>query len=171
MDEFDRVLDALLDTVTPDNVPEDTILALNLLVSHTVVAALDLLDKKCVTRYDTPGGRKAYIVSGSTDSYAVEIDVFRNTPPSALENDSYTTTESRLFRTPRHFCTCPAFAYTVLLRSPRSPLDDEEEELSPLVCKHVLAVLLASRLHKWTVRTVSFQELDGIYTELFASPT
>ncbi len=81
-------------------------------------------------RYDTPGGRVAYIVSGSTDTYAVEIDVFKRPSSTHFESDQRTSaTRDQELGPPRHFCTCPAFAYSVLLRN--SVGSSDNEDLSP----------------------------------------
>ncbi|KAH8994741.1 hypothetical protein EDB86DRAFT_2925494 [Lactarius hatsudake] len=45
-----------------------------------------------------------------------------------------------------HFCTCPTFAYAVLI----SP--------SQMACKHVLATLIAERLSKSVVREMGKDE-------------
>jgi len=118
-------------------------------------------------RYDTPGGRVAYIVAGSTDTYAVDIDVFRRPSPALSESNQHTSAGDRELGHPRHFCTCPAFAYSVLLRNSAVPLDNED--LSPSMCKHILSVLLASRMQRCNVKLVSIDEVDGIYNEVLVS--
>lgn len=72
-----------------------------------------------------PGGRVAYIVSGSTDTYAVEIDVFKQPSSAPPASEQCTSAEAQGPGPPRHFCTCPAFAYSFLLRNSMN------EDLSP----------------------------------------
>jgi len=110
-----------------------------------------------------PGDRVAYIVSGSTDTYAVEIDVFKRPSSAPPASEQCTSAEAQGPGPPRHFCTCPAFAYSFLLRN------SINEDLSPSMCKHILSVLLASRMQRCIVKHVSVDEADEIYNDVLAS--
>ncbi|KAI0930154.1 hypothetical protein AcV5_006940 [Taiwanofungus camphoratus] len=91
-----------------------------------------LLAGVVVLKYVTPWGRVQYEVLGSTASYTVFPDLFY--PGSSVH----------------FYCTCPAFAYSVLSSE------------SQLMCKHVLATLLAQRLSKCIERPINPNELAAI---------
>ncbi|PCH43384.1 hypothetical protein WOLCODRAFT_75141, partial [Wolfiporia cocos MD-104 SS10] len=97
-----------------------------------LLAALDLIDRESVIKYKTPWGRAQYEVLGSTNSYAVF-------PEMLLTNMQ-----------PMAYCTCPAFAYSVLLSG------------SQLMCKHLLATILAERLSRCSERHVDPNEFANI---------
>ncbi|KAH8982688.1 hypothetical protein EDB92DRAFT_1804339, partial [Lactarius akahatsu] len=105
-----------------------------------LLAALDLIDRDCgqcpsssmprslsVVKYVSPWGRHHFSVFGMTDSYTII--------PSLHRSGSVP-----------HFCTCPAFAYAVLISQ------------SQMACKHVLATLIAERLSKCVVREMGKDE-------------
>ncbi|KAH7914106.1 hypothetical protein BJ138DRAFT_1080115 [Hygrophoropsis aurantiaca] len=92
-----------------------------ILPDATIIAALDLVDRDNVIKYTTPWGRCHYEVLGSTATYTV-------------------------FTNP-NYCTCPAFAFSVLLAE------------SHLMCKHLLATRLGEQLSRCVVRPISDEEL------------
>ncbi|XP_074746500.1 zinc finger SWIM domain-containing protein 7 isoform X1 [Strix uralensis] len=74
------------------HVPDDLLLGLKFIFGPCAVPALDLVDHRSVTRVTSPSGRTAYQVLGSSGKL-------------------YTCYSSC------HFCTCPAFGFTVLQKS------------------------------------------------------
>ncbi|KAH9979059.1 hypothetical protein BGW80DRAFT_1282704 [Lactifluus volemus] len=120
-----NILQAILETIEPGNLPDEAVEKLGVLFSEQLLlAALDLIDRDCVVDYISPWGRSHTCVLGMTGSYTVFPSLHRSCSiPS--------------------FCTCPAFAYTVLISH------------SQIVCKHVLATLIAQRLSKCVVREMS----------------
>ncbi|KZV86569.1 hypothetical protein EXIGLDRAFT_840627 [Exidia glandulosa HHB12029] len=106
-----QLADAAIDAFEPGNASEERVQALrHFFPDSLIIASFDLIDRGCVNKYVAPWRTVAYRVAGSTDRYAVTTD-----PP---------------------FCSCPAFAYGVLISGTHS------------LCKHVLAVRLAERLDK-----------------------
>ncbi|KAH8994733.1 hypothetical protein EDB86DRAFT_2851699 [Lactarius hatsudake] len=92
-----------------------------------LLAALDLIDRDCVIKYVSPWGRHHFSVLGMTDSYTVFPSLHRSASVP-------------------HLCTCPAFAYAVLISR------------SQMACKHVLATLIAEHLSKCVVREMGKDE-------------
>ncbi|XP_030328506.1 zinc finger SWIM domain-containing protein 7 isoform X1 [Strigops habroptila] len=74
------------------HVPDDLLLGLKFIFGSCAVPALDLVDQRSVTRVTSPSGRTAYQVLGSSGKL-------------------YTCYSSC------HYCTCPAFGFTVLQKS------------------------------------------------------
>ncbi|XP_035416885.1 zinc finger SWIM domain-containing protein 7 isoform X2 [Cygnus atratus] len=91
----------------------------------SAVPALDLVDHRSVTRVVSPSGRTAYQVLGTSGKL-------------------YTCYSSC------HFCTCPAFGFTVLQKS------------ESLLCKHILAVYLSQAMGACQELTVSEEQLTNI---------
>ncbi|OCH85101.1 hypothetical protein OBBRIDRAFT_340942 [Obba rivulosa] len=108
------------------------------LPDNLVLAALDLIDRDSVVKYCAPWGRVRYEVLGSTATYTV----FPQLPSPDSDIMAY--------------CTCPSFTYSVLLSK------------SQLMCKHVLATLLAERLQKCVERPVTADELASTVTRCFS---
>ncbi|XP_032934479.1 zinc finger SWIM domain-containing protein 7 isoform X3 [Catharus ustulatus] len=73
-------------------VPDDLLLGLKFIFGPSAVPALDLVDQRSVTRVRSPSGRTLYQVLGSSGKL-------------------YTCYSSC------HFCTCPAFGFSVLQKS------------------------------------------------------
>ncbi|XP_059722034.1 zinc finger SWIM domain-containing protein 7 isoform X3 [Haemorhous mexicanus] len=73
-------------------VPDDLLLGLKFIFGPSAVPALDLVDQHSVTRVRSPSGRILYQVLGSSGKL-------------------YTCYSSC------HFCTCPAFGFSVLQKS------------------------------------------------------
>ncbi|KAH9027733.1 hypothetical protein EDB85DRAFT_1974243 [Lactarius pseudohatsudake] len=122
------VLNTILETIEPGNLSDEAVEKLGVLFSdQLLLAALDLIDRDCVIKYVSPWGRHHFSVLGMTDSYTVFPSLHRSC--SVL-----------------HFCTCPAFAYAVLISQ------------SQMACKHVLATLIAERLSKCVVREMGKDE-------------
>lgn len=106
-------------------VPDDHLSALKFVFGASAVPALDLVDRRSVTRLGSPSGRTVYQVMGSSGKM-------------------YTCYATCLF------CTCPAFAFSVLRRG------------DSLVCKHLLAVQLSRALGACQDVTVPDQQLTGL---------
>ncbi|NXN08981.1 ZSWM7 protein, partial [Indicator maculatus] len=98
---------------------------LKFIFGPSAVPALDLVDQRSVSRVLAPSGRSAYQVLGSSGKL-------------------YTCYSSC------HFCTCPAFGFTVLQKS------------ESLLCKHILAVYLSQALGACQELTVSEEQLTSI---------
>ncbi|TFK89091.1 hypothetical protein K466DRAFT_598082 [Polyporus arcularius HHB13444] len=130
--ELKALLEQVLDGFTPDTI-DDSIEKLRFFFPETLLlAALDLIDRDSVIMYKTSWGRPQYEVLGSTATYAVF--------PGLLSPGGYKLA----------YCTCPAYAYSVLLSE------------TQIMCKHVLATLLAQRLSRCIERPVSADELASI---------
>ncbi|KAI0355708.1 hypothetical protein OH77DRAFT_1454232 [Trametes cingulata] len=131
-----RELTALLHKVIKELSPEtldDTLEKLRFFFPETLLlGALDLIDRDSVIVYKTPWGRAQYEVLGSTATYAV----FPGLPSAKGHALAY--------------CTCPAYAYSVLLSE------------TQLMCKHVLATLLARRLERCIERPINADELASV---------
>ncbi|KAI0268873.1 hypothetical protein BC834DRAFT_821015, partial [Gloeopeniophorella convolvens] len=120
-----------------------------LLPPQLLFAALDLIDRECgkplaarpvpaVVKYVAPWGRAHFSVLGQTSAYTVFPRL-------------------RLAVAARAFCTCPAFAYAVLIAQ------------SQLVCKHVLAAQIAERLAKCVVRELGKDEFAAVLARQLGS--
>ncbi|XP_037736196.2 zinc finger SWIM domain-containing protein 7 isoform X2 [Chelonia mydas] len=107
------------------HVPDDLLLALKFVFGSSAVAALDLVDQHSVTRIVSSSGRAVYQVLGSSGKL-------------------YTCYASC------HFCTCPAFAFSVLRKN------------DSLVCKHILAMYLSQATGACQELSVSDQQLASI---------
>ncbi|KAN0135400.1 hypothetical protein V8E53_006679 [Lactarius tabidus] len=126
------VLHTILETIEPGNLSDETVEKLGVLFSdQLLLAALDLIDRDCVIKYISPWGRHHFSVTGMTDSYTVFPTLHRSCSIP-------------------HFCTCPAFAYAVLISQ------------SQLTCKHVLATLIADRLSKCVKREMGKDEFVSL---------
>ncbi|KAI0256397.1 hypothetical protein BJV78DRAFT_1118074 [Lactifluus subvellereus] len=113
-------------------VSDEAVEKLSVLFSEQLLlAALDLIDRDCVVKYISPWGRSHFCVLGMTGSYTV----FPSLHKSCLVPS---------------FCTCPAFAYAVLISH------------SQITCKHVLATLIAQRLSKCVVREIGKEEFVSV---------
>ncbi|XP_067328218.1 zinc finger SWIM domain-containing protein 7 [Anolis sagrei] len=107
------------------HIPDDLLLALKFVFGASAVPALDLVDRQSVTRLASPSGRTVYQVSGSSGKL-------------------YTCYASC------HFCSCPAFTFSVLRKGER------------LVCKHILAIYLSRALGTCQELTVPEQQLTKL---------
>ncbi|XP_060115003.1 zinc finger SWIM domain-containing protein 7 [Heteronotia binoei] len=106
-------------------VPDDLLSALKFVFGASAVPALDLVDRQSVTRIVSPSGRTVYQVLGSSGKL-------------------YTCYASC------HFCSCPAFAFSVLRKS------------DSLLCKHLLAIYLSQALGRCQEVTVSNKQLTSL---------
>ncbi|KAI0762101.1 hypothetical protein BD413DRAFT_585527 [Trametes elegans] len=124
---FEKVLSDLNpDTLTVD----DAVEKLRFIFPETLfLGALDLVDRDSVLVYKTAWGRPQYEVLGSTVTYAV----FPGLPSASGHALAY--------------CTCPAYAYSVLLSE------------THIMCKHLLATLIARRLDRCIERPI---DADGL---------
>ncbi|NWY17482.1 ZSWM7 protein, partial [Aphelocoma coerulescens] len=98
---------------------------LKFIFGPSAVPALDLVDQRSVTRVIAPSGRTLYQVLGSSGKL-------------------YTCYSSC------HFCTCPAFGFSVLQKS------------ESLLCKHILAVYLSQAMGACQELSVSEEQLTNI---------
>ncbi|EIW82673.1 hypothetical protein CONPUDRAFT_151735 [Coniophora puteana RWD-64-598 SS2] len=116
----------------------------------TIVAALDLVDRESVIKYITPWSRAHYQVNGTSATYAVFLSLpnHHSTYVRASANVLPTVSPS-----PSHYCTCPAFAFMVLMAE------------SHVMCKHVLAALLAERLGHLAERPINGDQLATMMME------
>ncbi|XP_006138762.1 zinc finger SWIM domain-containing protein 7 isoform X2 [Pelodiscus sinensis] len=110
------------------HVPDELLLALKFIFGSSAVAALDLVDQHSVSRVVSPSGRAVYQVLGSSGKV-------------------YTCYAAC------HFCTCPAFAFSVLRKN------------DSLLCKHLLAVYLSQAAGVCQELSVSDQHLASILLE------
>jgi len=136
--EVVQVLNSILDSITPDALSDEAVEDLQtLLPENLVLAALDLVDREKVIQYITPWGTKIYQVLGSTATYSVCVDMTVAPIP--------------------YYCTCPAFAYAVLLSETHA------------MCKHVLATCVARRLSQCLDRPVGPDDLYHLLSRQFGS--
>ncbi|XP_075296049.1 zinc finger SWIM domain-containing protein 7 isoform X2 [Opisthocomus hoazin] len=118
---------------------------LKFIFGPSAVPALDLVDQRSVTRVMSPSGRTAYQVLGSSGKL-------------------YTCYSSC------HFCTCPAFGFTVLQKSESLLIEGDIPALLLLStwlcyclqCKHILAVYLSQAVGACQELTVSEEQLTSI---------
>ncbi|CAF98509.1 unnamed protein product, partial [Tetraodon nigroviridis] len=73
-------------------IPDDLLMALRFVFGPCALQALDLVDRRSVTRLSSPSGRSVFQVTGGSGR-------------------SYTCLVSC------HYCPCPAFSYSVLRRN------------------------------------------------------
>ncbi|XP_008569036.1 PREDICTED: zinc finger SWIM domain-containing protein 7 [Galeopterus variegatus] len=113
----------------PRTVPDEHLLSLKFVFGSSAIQALDLVDRQSVTLVSSPSGRHVYQVLGSSGK-------------------TYTCLASC------HYCSCPAFAFSVLRKS------------DSLLCKHLLAVYLSQVMRTCQQLSVSDKQLtDIILTE------
>ncbi|KAI0665935.1 hypothetical protein C8Q78DRAFT_985587 [Trametes maxima] len=126
------LLEKVIQELSPDTL-DDSLEKLRFFFPETLLlGALDLIDRDSVIAYKTSWGRTQYEVLGSTATYAV----FPGLPSPNGHALAY--------------CTCPAYAYSVLLSK------------TQLMCKHVLATLLACRLERCAERNITADELASV---------
>ncbi|XP_031823727.1 zinc finger SWIM domain-containing protein 7 isoform X1 [Sarcophilus harrisii] len=107
------------------SLPDKLLLALKFLFGPSAVQALDLVDRRSVTRISSPSGRTVFQVLGSSGK-------------------AYTCFTSC------HYCSCPAFAFSVLRKS------------DSLLCKHLLATYLSLALGLCQELSGSNRQLAGL---------
>ncbi|KAI0821691.1 hypothetical protein BC628DRAFT_1523473 [Trametes gibbosa] len=126
------ILETVIKELDANNL-DDSLEKLRFFFPETLLlAALDLIDRDSVIVYKTAWGRPQYEVLGSTATYTV----YPSLPSANGHNLAY--------------CTCPAYAYSVLLSE------------TQLMCKHVLATLLACRLERCVERPITADELASV---------
>ncbi|KAI5757532.1 ZSWIM7 [Gulo gulo luscus] len=106
-------------------IPDEHLLSLKFIFGSSAVQALDLVDRQSVTLISSPSGRRVYQVLGSSGK-------------------TYTCLASC------HYCSCPAFAFSVLRKS------------DSLLCKHLLAVYLSQVMGTCRQLKVSDKQLTDI---------
>ncbi|ELR62567.1 Zinc finger SWIM domain-containing protein 7, partial [Bos mutus] len=105
---------------------------LKFVFGSSAVQALDLVDRRSVTLISSPSGRHVYQVE--TRSLLREKKTGRPHPCLA----------------PCHYCSCPAFAFSVLRKG------------DSLLCKHLLAVYLSQITRTCQQLSVSDKQLTDI---------
>uniref|UniRef100_A0A9L0JKV7 Zinc finger SWIM-type containing 7 n=1 Tax=Equus asinus TaxID=9793 RepID=A0A9L0JKV7_EQUAS len=98
---------------------------LKFVFGSSAIQALDLVDRQSITLISSPSGRRVYQVLGSSGK-------------------TYTCLASC------HYCSCPAFAFSVLRKS------------DSLLCKHLLAVYLSQVMRTCQQLSVSDKQLTDI---------
>ncbi|XP_037350401.1 zinc finger SWIM domain-containing protein 7 [Talpa occidentalis] len=106
-------------------IPDEYLLSLKFIFGSSAIQALDLVDRKAITLISSPSGRNVYQVLGSSGK-------------------TYTCLASC------HYCSCPAFAFSVLQKS------------DSLLCKHLLAVYLSQVMQTCQQLSVSDKQLTDI---------
>ncbi|XP_004433082.2 PREDICTED: zinc finger SWIM domain-containing protein 7 [Ceratotherium simum simum] len=106
-------------------IPDEHLLSLKFVFGSSAVQALDLVDRQSITLISSPSGRRVYQVLGSSGK-------------------TYTCLASC------HYCSCPAFAFSVLRKS------------DSLLCKHLLAVYLSQVMRTCQQLSVSDKQLTDI---------
>ncbi|XP_032697262.1 zinc finger SWIM domain-containing protein 7 [Lontra canadensis] len=106
-------------------IPDEHLLSLKFIFGSSAVQALDLVDRQSVTLISSPSGRRVYQVLGSSGK-------------------TYTCLASC------HYCSCPAFAFSVLRKS------------DSLLCKHLLAIYLSQVMGTCRQLTVSDKQLTDL---------
>lgn len=127
----DAIIESIVET---DTLSDQSIAKLNSIFPETlVVAALDLVDRENIIKYVVSWRQSEYEVLGSTTTYNVLLDLTTAPVP--------------------YFCSCPAFAYAVLLCR------------THLMCKHVLATRLAVKLSRCIERYVTADSLIELFNK------
>ncbi|XP_057573063.1 zinc finger SWIM domain-containing protein 7 isoform X2 [Hippopotamus amphibius kiboko] len=106
-------------------IPDEHLLSLQFVFGSSAVQALDLVDRQAITSISSPSGRHVYQVLGSSGK-------------------TYTCLASC------HYCSCPAFAFSVLRKS------------DSLLCKHLLAVYLSQVTRTCQQLAVSDKQLTDV---------
>ncbi|XP_077020103.1 zinc finger SWIM domain-containing protein 7-like isoform X2 [Tamandua tetradactyla] len=106
-------------------IPDEHLLLLKFVFGSSAIQALDLADRQSITLISSPSGRCLYQVLGSSGK-------------------TYTCLASC------HYCSCPAFAFSVLRKSEN------------LLCKHLLAVYLSQVMGTCQKLSVSDKQLTEI---------
>lgn len=117
--------------------------------AHTKISSSDWT----VIKYKTPWGGIQYEVYGSTANYTV----FPGLPGSSPDTP------------PAFYCTCPAFAYSVLLSQNQIMVNTFSAPAIPLTCiftylqcKHLLATMVAEKLSKCVERNIQAHDLAAL---------
>ncbi|XP_049716232.1 zinc finger SWIM domain-containing protein 7 [Elephas maximus indicus] len=106
-------------------IPDEHLLSLKFVFGSSAIQALDLVDRQSITLISSPSGRRVFQVLGSSGK-------------------TYTCLASC------HYCSCPAFAFSVLRKS------------DSLLCKHLLAVYLSQVTGACQQLSVSDEQLTDI---------
>ncbi|KAM5214785.1 zinc finger SWIM domain-containing protein 7 [Hipposideros larvatus] len=106
-------------------IPDEHLLSLKFIFGSSAIQALDLVDRQSITLISSPSGRQVYQVLGSSGKTYICL-------------------------TSCHYCSCPAFAFSVLRKS------------DSLLCKHLLAVYLSQVMSTCRQLSVSDNQLTEI---------
>ncbi|KAM8955936.1 zinc finger SWIM domain-containing protein 7 isoform 1-T1 [Lycaon pictus] len=106
-------------------IPDEHLSSLKFIFGPSAIQALDLVDRQSITLISSPSGRRVYQVLGSS-------------------GETYTCLASC------HYCSCPAFAFSVLRKS------------DSLLCKHLLAVYVSQVMRTCRQLKVSDKQLTDI---------
>jgi len=120
MKQLNDTLKDVFDSVAVHGVTDETTQALRAIFDDDLLlAALDLVDNKCVLKCTSPWDRTFYWVQSTAD-------------PSTATQITFLGLQSMI----PWSCECPAFMKHILL----------EDDI--LMCKHILAAMLAERLKR-----------------------
>ncbi|XP_002920901.2 zinc finger SWIM domain-containing protein 7 isoform X2 [Ailuropoda melanoleuca] len=106
-------------------IPDEHLLSLKFIFGSSAIQALDLVDRQSITLISSPSGRRVYQVLGSSG-------------------------RTYLCLASCHYCSCPAFAFSVLRKN------------DSLLCKHLLAVYLSQVTRTCRQLKVSDKQLTDI---------
>ncbi|CAA7261781.1 unnamed protein product [Cyclocybe aegerita] len=130
---------AIINSIGPDTLSDATLEKLRALFPEKlIIAALDLIDRGNVFHCITSWGHSEYEVLGSTATYSVLVDL----EPTRIP----------------YSCTCPAFAYSVLMAG------------THIMCKHVLATFISHKMNSSIKRPTNVDDLAAIFTRQFPIP-
>ncbi|XP_064438792.1 zinc finger SWIM domain-containing protein 7 isoform X3 [Mirounga angustirostris] len=134
-------------TTSWNRVPDEHLSSLKFIFGSSAIQALDLVDRQSITLISSPSGRRVYQVLGSSGK-------------------TYTCLASC------HYCSCPAFAFSVLRKSDSLLVRTREALPTPVRlanswplprgCKHLLAVYLSQVMRTCRQLKVSDKQLTDI---------
>jgi len=120
MKELDNTLRDVFNSVAANGVTDENAQTLRAIFEDDLLlAALDLVDNKCVLKYTTPWERTFYWIQSTAD-------------PSTATHVNFLGEHSMISWS----CECPAFVKHMLL----------EDDI--LMCKHILATILAEKMKR-----------------------
>ncbi|KAG9078934.1 hypothetical protein FS749_009005 [Ceratobasidium sp. UAMH 11750] len=124
---------------------DNTILSLHYVFHHTLLAALDLIDRNRVLRV-VHQRREYFQVHGTDEVYSVHMNLADMCGDAAEQIVDYDG-QGLNWSVPNGWCSCPTFVATVVMA------------MEQPMCKHLLAVLLSRKLGKLPPVVRSNQEI------------
>ncbi|PPQ90557.1 hypothetical protein CVT25_015871 [Psilocybe cyanescens] len=149
-EELLALASATIQTIDPSAsfITDEVLASLSaILPEKLVIAALDLIDRRNVIHYVTPWGHTEYEVLGSTETGA---NIILGESPS-----SYSVLLDIQTSPVPYSCSCPAFLHSVLRLE------------SHIMCKHILAALIARQMNMSIIRPTSVDELAALFIRQF----
>eukprot|EP00118_Oscarella_pearsei_P010331 m.62991 g.62991 ORF g.62991 m.62991 type:complete len:153 (+) comp35126_c0_seq6:75-533(+) len=130
---------------TSRSLSDNLLSSLNCVFGQCLLYALDLVDKKAVTKYRCPSGRTTFKVTGSSGVNYL-----------CLASSNY--------------CTCPSYVYTGVALVGKLPSCCEclfvvLVKREALMCKHVLAMHLCCALDSSVVHEISDADMTALLSE------